>query len=59
VKRGRNRGSAGAVIVAAFGYLYGSILAMVVSYTNWASIIWAMWHSLLSWVYILYFVMRY
>jgi hypothetical protein len=59
VKRGRNSGNAGAAVVVALGYFYGSILAMVVSYANWASVLWAIWHSLFSWLYVLYFVMRY
>ena len=38
---------------------FGSALAMVISYTNWHSIGWAIFHGLLSWVYVIYFALRY
>lgn len=34
----------------------GSALAMVISYANWHSIFWAIIHGLLSWAYVIYFV---
>ena len=37
------------------GISFGSALAMVISYTNWHSIGWAIFHGLLGWVYVLYF----
>lgn len=37
----------------------GAILAMIVSYVNWHSIGWALLHGILSWVYILYYIIRY
>lgn len=40
-------------------FLYGCILALVVSYVNWHSVLWAIAHSVFSWFYILYFVIRY
>ena len=38
---------------------FGSALAMVISYTTWQSVGWAIFHGLLGWVYVLYFVLRY
>ena len=38
------------------GISFGSCLAMVISYTAWHSIPWAIFHGLLSWVYVIYFV---
>ena len=41
------------------GITFGSALAMVISYTTWHSVGWAIVHGLLSWLYVIYFVMRY
>ena len=41
------------------GVTFGSALAMVISYTTWKSIGWAIFHGLLSWVYVIYFILRY
>ena len=41
------------------GITFGSALAMVISYTTWHSVGWAILHGLMSWVYVLYFVLRY
>ncbi len=41
------------------GVGFGSVLAIVISYTNWHSIGWAIFHGLLSWVYVIYFAIRY
>ena len=38
------------------GITFGSALAMVISYTTWHSVGWAIFHGLLSWVYVVYFV---
>ena len=38
---------------------FGSALAMVISYTTWNSVGWAIFHGLLSWVYVIYFVLLY
>lgn len=32
---------------------------MVISYCNWHSVGWAILHGLLSWVYVIYYVIRY
>ena len=41
------------------GITFGSALAMVISYTAWHSIGWAIFHGLLSWVYVVYYIIRY
>lgn len=41
------------------GLSFGSALAMVISYTTWHSVGWAIIHGLMSWVYVIYFVLRY
>ena len=41
------------------GVSFGSVLAMVISYTTWNSVGWAIFHGLLSWVYVIYYVIRY
>lgn len=41
------------------GITFGSALAMVISYTTWHSVGWAIFHGLLSWVYVIYFVLKY
>ena len=41
------------------GVSFGSALAMVISYVNWHSVGWAILHGLLSWVYVIYYVLRY
>jgi hypothetical protein len=37
------------------GISFGSCLAMILSYTTWKSIFWAILHGLLSWVYVIYY----
>lgn len=41
------------------GVSFGSVLAMVISYCNWHSVGWAIFHGLLSWVYVICYVIRY
>ncbi len=41
------------------GITFGSALAMIISYTTWKSVGWAIFHGLLSWVYVIYFVLKY
>ena len=41
------------------GITFGSALAMVISYANWHSVGWAILHGLMSWVYVVYYVLRY
>ena len=41
------------------GITFGTALAMVISYSAWHSIGWAIFHGLLSWVYVVYYIIRY
>ena len=41
------------------GISFGSALAIVISWTANESIIWAIIHGLLSWLYVIYYVIRY
>ncbi len=41
------------------GITMGSCLAMVISYVKWHSIFWAIIHGCLSWVYVIYYAIRY
>lgn len=41
------------------GVSFGSALAMVISYTAWKSIGWAIIHGLLGWIYVIYYLLRY
>ena len=41
------------------GITFGSALAMVISYTAWKSIGCAIIHGLLSWAYVIYYIIRY
>ncbi|MGL4736241.1 MAG: hypothetical protein ACRCW2_02190 [Cellulosilyticaceae bacterium] len=41
------------------GISFGSCLAMILSYTTWQSIPWAIVHGLLSWIYVLYYWIQY
>ena len=64
IKRGEEKkmaGNKGAVVGKSVksGITFGSALAMVISYTTWESVGWAIFHGLLSWVYVIYFVIQY
>ncbi|MBR6084882.1 MAG: hypothetical protein IKP61_04630 [Spirochaetales bacterium] len=41
------------------GISFGSALAMVISYTAWHSIGWAILHGIFSWLYVIYYIIRY
>ncbi len=41
------------------GISFGSALAMVISYTAWHSIGWAIVHGIFSWFYVIYYILRY
>ena len=41
------------------GISFGSCLAMIVSYVAWNSIPWAIFHGLMGWVYVIYYIVRY
>lgn len=41
------------------GLTLGTVLAMVISYTTWKSIGWAIIHGFMSWGYVIYYLIRY
>ena len=41
------------------GITFGSALAMVISWTANKSLLWAIVHGLLSWLYVIYYAVRY
>lgn len=41
------------------GISFGSALAMVISYSAWHSIGWAILHGIFSWIYVIYYIIRY
>ncbi len=41
------------------GISFGSALAMIISYTAYKSIGWAIVHGILSWIYVIYYIIRY
>ena len=41
------------------GVSFGSALALVISYVNWHSIGWAIFHGILGWVYVIYYAIKY
>jgi hypothetical protein len=47
------------VSAAKAGVSFGSALAMVISYAANKSILWAIVHGFLSWLYVIYYVIRY
>jgi hypothetical protein len=44
---------------AKYGASFGSALAIAVSYSNNHSLVWAIIHGILSWVYVIYFAIVY
>ncbi len=45
--------------VVSTGISFGSALAIVISYTHSQSILWAIFHGILSWIYVIYYAIRY
>lgn len=41
------------------GISFGCALAMVLSYVNWHSVGWAILHGMMSWGYVIYYLIRY
>lgn len=41
------------------GISFGSVLAIVISYTTWKSVGWAIVHGVFGWIYVIYFLVRY
>jgi hypothetical protein len=44
---------------AKYGASFGSALAIAISYTNNHSILWAIIHGILSWIYVVYYLLVY
>lgn len=44
---------------AKVGISFGCALALVISYVNWHSILWALFHGVLSWFYVIYYAIVY
>ncbi len=42
---------------ARYGVSFGSALAMAISYTNNHSVLWAIIDGILSWIYVVFFVL--
>lgn len=40
------------------GITFGCALAIVISYVKWHSIAWACLHGLMSWFYVIYFIIK-
>ena len=41
------------------GISFGSCLAMIISFVQWKSIGWAILHGMLSWIYVIYYFIKY
>jgi len=41
------------------GIGFGAVLAIVISYVKWQSVGWAIFHGLLNWGYVVYFLIKY
>lgn len=41
------------------GVGFGACLAMVISFTTWKSVFWAILHGILSWIYVVYYLIKY
>jgi hypothetical protein len=56
-KRMNGRGYSVRMESAKYGVSFGSALAIAISYTNNHSILWAIIHGILSWIYVVYFAL--
>lgn len=41
------------------GVSFGSVLAIVISYVHWQSILWAIIHGVFGWFYVIYYILFY
>ncbi len=41
------------------GIGFGCALAIVISYTAWKSILWAILHGIFGWLYVIYYAIKY
>lgn len=44
---------------ASAGVGLGNVIAIVLSYSKWHSILWAILHATLGWIYVIYYVIKY
>lgn len=44
-------------VIVRIGAGYGSVLATVISYTAYKSVLWAVLHGICSWFYVIYFLL--
>ena len=42
---------------ATAGLGFGAVLAMIISWSQWHSILWAIFHGFCSWIYVVYFAL--
>ena len=54
-----NKKEADSVKTLKQGITLGSALAIVISYVNWHSVGWAVIHGLMSWGYVIYYLIKY
>jgi len=54
---GDNNNNAGKA--AKEGISFGCALAMVISFTTWKSVGWAILHGIFSWGYVIYYLIKY
>lgn len=55
----KNNSSQKTVNVIKKGIGFGTCLSMVISYTAYKSIGWAIIHGCLSWFYVIYYILKY
>ena len=53
------KGADACVSASKKGIGFGCALAMILSYTHWHSVGWAILHGLLNWIYVIYYVIKY
>jgi len=41
------------------GISFGACLAMIISYTAWKSVMWAIIHGIFGWIYVIYYIIKY
>lgn len=46
-------------VTVSSGISFGCALAIVISWTSWHSIWWAILHGCLSWIYVIYYAINY
>lgn len=54
-----NKGSANVPNAAKVGIGFGSALAITISWSANKSILWAIIHGFLSWIYVIYYALKY